>query len=688
MQLISNFGRSLAIILAPGLLIGAVALIIVIGFIGQTSEILRSLAEPERPDWLKIISAALMVQLLGLMMFVWHRVAVEFTMSRSNLHLNDTWIAASIWISLLLASIPSLALVIGFENMLHGVIAAEAALIDAVATHRNAQEAADAALSHIDRIQSRHIVGLLLIFSVWASLMFLLGIRWIRRDRLTLIAMRWDRPSDQFERGCIIFSAFLVLVFGIGLAIFNLTFAHFFTWFGALATGLLVALLLFSIFLAIGSISNFVGAPGWVGIASVVMVYYALANASAFVLPDPKHADKAWQKSATFQDFTKNWTAKRGEGQAIVVSAQGGGIYAAIASSLTLSRLNTADQSFHKRLFAISGVSGGSIGASLHVAETALNGCFSTAGPSSAKLETEHKLRDTLLAPYFAAIVGNLPADGFRKFLQPFMQLKDRSDAFTDVLHAKCPKLTTPLHEIYETEQAPTLILNTTWMANAHRVVFAPMGLNSKDKTVGDGTLWSFADLFNHRQPEWRGSPFSPTLGEAAATSARFPFALPPLSLSARNERYNFGDGGYADGSGVATGLELYTAIRRSQEPLLKPYLLMVTFRYEEVKPEKGGGTSFTDFYSPIRAILGVRENLSGKSVTRAINQVNANQRSIIAIDTNKFHIGLGLQLSRTSYEVLSLLIGKPEWCDRNKPTESGSINGNSCALQDVIDAI
>ena len=123
--------------------------------------------------------------------------------------------------------------------------------------------------------------------------------------------------------------------------------------------------------------------------------------------------------------------------------------------------------------------------------------------------------------------------------------------------------------------------------------------------------------------------------------------------------------------------------------------MLKITFRYAEVKREDGRGTPFADFYSPIRAILGVRDNLSDKSVTRARTQVEKQQRGIIVIDTKKFDIGLGLQLSRTSYEILSLLVGKPDWCgDSDIPMikdldeVSTIVYNNSCTLSDTLNAI
>lgn len=264
----------------------------------------------------------------------------------------------------------------------------------------------------------------------------------------------------------------------------------------------------------------------------------------------------------------------------------------------------------------------------------------------------------------------------------------DRSEAFKQSLLEDCPALDTPYDKYWDPAGArPALILNTTWMSNGHRVAFAPFPL----KAIGDGTLWSFDDLYQGLHPLYRNKPFSPSVADAVIASARFPAVLPPLGLTVGAHRHNFGDGGYADASGVTTALEIFQAAKRLavKDPKIVPRLVMLTFDYEKVEAEKEDGTTFGETVAPISAILGVRENLAGQAITRAQALLGAEGEIWrVSLNPDDFGIALGLQLSRTSYETLSLLLGRPEWC-KESPYDAGNpILKNSCVAQKVLDFV
>jgi hypothetical protein len=230
-------------------------------------------------------------------------------------------------------------------------------------------------------------------------------------------------------------------------------------------------------------------------------------------------------------------------------------------------------------------------------------------------------------------------------------------------------------------------------MTNGNRVAFAPFAL----KEVGDGTLWSFDEIYGKQGLYRNGAPFTPSIGAAAVTSARFPGALPPLSLTYGHYRHNYADGGYADASGVTTALEILGGVRRissdvegSKHVSVVPRLVMITFDYTAVTPENSDDTTFVETLAPLNAVMSVRSNLGDKAITRALalphTQETVDSEIVrISVDPEEFGLALGFQFSRTSYEILSVLIGKREWCNEPKYAGKNIILANSCAAHRII---
>ena len=293
------------------------------------------------------------------------------------------------------------------------------------------------------------------------------------------------------------------------------------------------------------------------------------------------------------------------------------------SSSLFMARVQDAEPRFNSSIFAISAVSGGAIGTGLYQGFASGHACKKVGAsengeaPAGNQASIEEQISKLVLKPHLAPIIGNIPADVVRSVMSIVSVRIDRSEAFRQSLLEDCPALNTPYDKYWDPAGArPALILNTTWMSNGHRVAFAPFPL----KAIGDGTLWSFDDVYQGLHPLYHNKPFTPSVADAVIASARFPAVLPPLGLTVGAHRHNFGDGGYADASGVTTALEIFQAAKRLavKDPKIVPRLVMLTFDYEKVEAEKEDGTTFGETVAPIGAILGVRENLAGQAITRA----------------------------------------------------------------------
>ena len=101
--------------------------------------------------------------------------------------------------------------------------------------------------------------------------------------------------------------------------------------------------------------------------------------------------------------------------------------------------------------------------------------------------------------------------------------------------------------------------------------------------------------------------------------------------------------------------------------------------------------TAFVETGAPVEAILGVRNNLSDQAITRAENFAGEDTQARykvlrVSINPDDLGLALGLQLSRTSYSVVSLLFGRPEWCDEhNSNNERSAILRKSCVAAKIV---
>jgi hypothetical protein len=497
----------------------------------------------------------------------------------------------------------------------------------------------------------------------------------------------------------------IIVVLGFSAVLFNWQFVAFYQWIGTLTVGLMTTVSLFAIALALSWTARVTGVTIYFAVLSVLGLYWAGVTLGDWIGTGKPAATPHQDPVPLFSSVVEQWIEDRSNATPspnpvpmIVVSAQGGGMYAAIASSLFMARLEESAPDFRASVLAVSAVSGGAIGSVLYEALASPGGCQSNvtiatdATDAAAPGRIEGEIARILLRPHFAPVVGNITADVIRK-LPPFVffTLADRSDAFTQSLIDSCPALArSSIADWTVSSKRPALVLNTTWMRNGHRVAIAPFKLFA----IGDGTLWSFDDVYERlgSLPYRRGLVFRPTLANAAVASARFPGVLPPLSLTVGQTRHNYGDGGYADGSGVSTALEMYRAAVRiaAPRPDVAPLLVMITFNYAPVTPGDPD-TAFVETGAPVEAILGVRNNLSEQAITRAENFAGEDMQARykvlrVSINPDDLGLALGLQLSRTSYSIVSLLLGRPRWCDEhNSNNRKNAILRNSCVAAKIV---
>jgi hypothetical protein len=489
----------------------------------------------------------------------------------------------------------------------------------------------------------------------------------------------------------------------------------------------------------------FAGFLGWKLEGQLITVHSKAASQSAALKRRP-------DDSADLQKRFDDWLAARhkaattsGPYPVFIISVEGGGIYAAAAASLFLAKLEDANHGFSQHVFAISGVSGGAIGATVFQALAhSMAGAAGSSGTATradavvvpartsrnerCKQSIKSMYRSTgrhdltplvekiMLNDHFSPVVGSI----FPELLGAERgRAEALSESFRRSVLRQDPRAAQELERCFsdhwsEAGQAPALVLNATWAETGLRVAFSPFSLHAQDDFLN-----SFSDVI----PSYDDI----SLIDAAVVSARFPVILPPYSLNIeeRNggrQRWNFVDGGYADSSGASTALALYRALEdRAREHNAKITIILLTSATAQINVGSNetsiSGTPFRDTIAPIAAVMNVRERLGSLAVARVCDHFQFHLHckakakaadaglKIVEIEDQAYRLPLGWKLSHTTFEVVEWMLGDPARChDRNassavkldmattrlggaQPNEQ-SFESNGCVLKFVSDVL
>jgi hypothetical protein len=486
---------------------------------------------------------------------------------------------------------------------------------------------------------------------------------------------------------------------------------------------------------------------GWV----MLQTYWALTPLEELGLPrsrereqrdaGPLHAKfDAWLAARSTADGAEY--ARRGQPYPVfIIAAQGGGVYAASAAVDFLASMQDRCPGFAQHVFAISGVSGGAIGATLFAALQAEKSLVSDSGcrsGSEAKTQAlseaaSHIVRQDHLSPALAL----LWPDVLRKFAPnpAFDRSSVLERSFACAFESRgsvrdCPAasavdgkgLRMPFTRHWEpTKPTPALIVTATWVETGFRAALAPFPLHA----ISDGTLFSLPAGENEGDFAARGAQIEAprSLIEAAFVSARYPGIVPAWQVSAMIKQggtkhvrlWNFVDGGYVDNSGASTALELYLALKShvGGKPVDLHLILLTDADTDPNLAEVSDGTRFSDTVAPITALLSVRAQLAQRAVRRAIDSIEPQARRddlvgrsppgrpaskvlVVNLRQRTFELPLGWIISRTTGDIVRLMMGNPDLCDLRRG-EAGTpdiadairvINDNSCVRKRLIELL
>jgi hypothetical protein len=304
-----------------------------------------------------------------------------------------------------------------------------------------------------------------------------------------------------------------------------------------------------------------------------------------------------------------------GRDPVILVAAAGGGIRAAYWTASTLATLEANTPTFSQSLFAISSVSGGSVGAAVYAAvkRQQLENRAAPTDANTTLTTVQQALSHDFLSPVAA---GMLFPDLVQRFIpypfpeadrQRFLEL-----GFEQALAEADNPLTRPFTALYADGykfRLPGLLLNTTIVDSGRRAIISNIAL-----TNFTDTLDLLADGFQTQTIR---------LSAAAGASARFTYVSPAGSLigpgAQGDQKIRLVDGGYFENSGATTIVDLLELIN---DQTLYPILILIRNDPQapavcQRRPQVTGfgpgpeGPPANDFLSevasPVRALLNGR---------------------------------------------------------------------------------
>ena len=321
-----------------------------------------------------------------------------------------------------------------------------------------------------------------------------------------------------------------------------------------------------------------------------------------------------------------------------LVAAEAGGLYAAQFTAKILARIQDQCPSFSQHIFAVSGVSGGSLGAAMFAAlakKEATNAPWKpckldlAAEPTPGPLEKriDRLLDGDFLAPIVAralfadlaqhivpvSLVSNIPGlTGLTQMSRGRALEESIEDSWAKwERDAKNPFASPFLEHWSPADAGPALLINTTSVEDGRLIVIAPFRATVQESGS------DIAYLHANSLPETKDV----TLSAAVGLSGRFPWVLPPAKVP--GSPLALVDGAYFE----ASGLEALRAVRFALRPfelngLIKLHMIVIGSQQPE-----GVATSglLGEATPPVRAMLNVRLR-RGYSVRNAFLDENYRQ--------------------------------------------------------------
>lgn len=441
------------------------------------------------------------------------------------------------------------------------------------------------------------------------------------------LSERWRRRPADAEPAASAFSAWQrLLCYAVALAMIGTAFyapvsVLVSQWLGSVAIFLLFLCVLLVVLSVLQSWSDRLGVPlilGFIVWMLALAVFDRGPSHQARLVDTPakghgliqvQYALLEWYKERKDKDAYQNEPYP-----VYLIAAEGGGLYAAQFTAAVLSRLQDLCPNFAQHVFAISSVSGGSLGASVFASlakKYAVNGPWQPCKVGSS--EFEQKARKILDQDFLAPIVSRA---FFADFLQLFLPrplvvpqfsrgraLEEAiENAWTQVEGGGSNPFAGPFLSHWRPDTAvPALVLNTTSVSDGRQVVISPFGTD---------TNMGFAAGNLHLLPEFPTDK-DLTLASAVGLSGRFPWILPAATIGEKRLAALV-DGAYFEGSGVEALSSVRTALRpyevKPEGTPEFPHIAVHIIVIGSVQPPVEALEALDEVTPPLRTMLRARE--------------------------------------------------------------------------------
>ncbi|MDZ4791826.1 MAG: hypothetical protein SGJ17_11580 [Hyphomicrobiales bacterium] len=390
-----------------------------------------------------------------------------------------------------------------------------------------------------------------------------------------------------------------------------------------------------------------------------------------------------------------------------IVAAQGGGLYASYLAAIALARLYDQCPALRHHVFAISGVSGGSVGAGLVSAllqnvETKGYNADDAPCPEPTPLAVgervipgplERRVKDYFSGDLLSPLAASALFADFPQRVVPFLVPGvsghlDRSRAFEAGLETQWSTLiseweggsndfpnpfSAPFRDQWRSDgHAPMLVLNITAVNSGQQVLAAPF--------VSDRALYYHVNnsSLHSIYPAVLRASEDISLSTAVSLSARFPIVLSPASKQFNKTIVRFGDGGYYENSGVDTALSMVRDLKffkENTELLIRPQPgALTSAEYENIefrliilnehyKPDLNSG-GFHETLSPLLGLYNTRTHRGRLAIDRAL--ASGVPVQMIRLMHGLFPLPLGWQFADHTSNAIQTQIGTGRECRGN----------------------
>jgi hypothetical protein len=308
--------------------------------------------------------------------------------------------------------------------------------------------------------------------------------------------------------------------------------------------------------------------PVWVTLLLAAVVFSFVNDNHAVRIVDGAKPPK-WEERWTVEGALKEWQARQLRGTnahpdkrfpLFVVAAEGGGIRAAYWTASVLAEIQDRNPCFADQLFALSGVSGGSLGAAVFVsllADTQYPKGDRRCGKDDhprIKETARRMLGEDFLAPVVAA---TLYPDLVQRLLPwPVVAHFDRAralevaweGAWTRHSKGDPERFAQPFDRLWQRNSGhwmPALLLNATTVETGKRLIVSNLRLTADEFSDVEDAHRFYGD---HALP----------LSAAVHLSARFTYVSPAATLRKDGNVYGRAvDGGYFENSGSTAVFEI-----------------------------------------------------------------------------------------------------------------------------------